>query len=329
MPALNTTLLRSALITALSALPVISLALVPQIGHAAVPQVKTQAPGYYRMMLGDFEITALSDGTITLPLEKLLTDTTPAQIRNLQARANLGSEVETSINAYLINTGSQLLLVDTGAGRLFGGKGGGQLLVNLQAAGYRAEDVDAVLLTHVHGDHSGGLTVDGKMVFPNATIYTDKREAEFWLNPANKAEAAQRHKHSFPEATTALSPYAAAGRLKTFAGDTELFPGVRSVAVPGHTPGHTFYVVESKGQQLQFWGDTVHAQHVQLPKPAVTIQFDIDSPAAAKQRKRVFADAATKQYWVAAAHIAFPGIGHLRKETSGFSWVPANYAIPR
>ncbi|MFC4160669.1 MBL fold metallo-hydrolase [Chitinimonas lacunae] len=328
MPALPTPLLRSALIAALSALPAVGLTLTPPSSHAAAPQVKTQAPGFYRMMLGDFEITALSDGTITLPLEKLLTDTTPAQIRSLQARANLGSEVETSINAFLINTGSQLLLVDSGAGRLFGEQGG-RLLTSLQAAGYRAEEVDAVLVTHVHSDHSGGLAVDGKRVFPNATVYTDQREAEFWLNPANQAKAAQRHRHSFSEATTALAPYAAAGRLKTISQDTELFPGVRSMAVPGHTPGHTFYVVESQGQQLQFWGDTVHAQHVQFPNPAVTIQFDIDSPAAAKQRKRVFADAAARQYWVAASHIAFPGIGHLRKETSGFSWVPANYAIPR
>ncbi|QDQ27023.1 MBL fold metallo-hydrolase [Chitinimonas arctica] len=328
MPALNATLLRSALIAALSALPVAGLLLAPQISHAAAPQVKTQAPGYYRMMLGDFEITALSDGTVTLPLEKLLTDTTPARIRSLQARASLSSEVETSINAFLINTGSQLLLVDSGAGRLFGDKGG-RLLANLQAAGYRAEDIDAVLLTHIHGDHSGGLTVDGKMVFPNATIYADKREAEFWLDSGNEAKAAQRHQHSFQEAAASLLPYASAGRLKTFSQDAELFSGVRSIAVPGHTPGHTFYAVESKGQQMQFWGDTVHAQYVQFPDPAVTIQFDIDSSAAAKQRKRVFADAAAKQYWVAAPHIAFPGIGHLRKEAAGFAWVPANYAIPR
>lgn len=328
MPALTTTLLRSALVAALSALPAAGLALAPQAAQAAAPQVKTQS-GYYRMMLGDFEITALSDGTVTLPLDKLLTETTPDRIRSLQARASLGSEVETSINAYLVNTGSQLLLVDSGAGRLFGENGGGRLLASLKEAGYRAEDIDAVLLTHVHGDHSGGLTVDGKPVFPNATIYTDKHEADFWLSPAEEARAAQRHKHAFPEAAAALGPYAAAGRLKTFAGDAELFPGVRSVAVPGHTPGHTFYVVESKGQQLQFWGDTVHAQHVQFPDPAVTVLFDIDSPAAAKQRKRVFADAAAKGYWVAAAHVAFPGIGHLRKEAAGFGWVPANYSIPR
>ncbi|WP_308419553.1 MBL fold metallo-hydrolase [Chitinimonas koreensis] len=205
MPALTTTLLRSALIAALSALPAAGLALAPQAAQAAAPQVKTQS-GFYRMMLGDFEITALSDGTVTLPLDKLLTDTTPERIRSLQARAELGSQVETSINAFLINTGKQLLLVDAGAGRLFGENGGGRLLASLQAAGYRAEDVDAVLLTHVHGDHSGGLTVDGKAVFPNATVYTDQHEAQFWLDPANAAKSAERHRHAFLEASAALAP---------------------------------------------------------------------------------------------------------------------------
>ncbi|WP_229416005.1 MBL fold metallo-hydrolase [Pseudoduganella armeniaca] len=140
--------------TILAALLLASGAALPPAAQAAAPQQRLQAPGWYRTMVGDAEVTALSDGTVTIPLDQLLTQTTPARVAARLARSYLGTQVETSINAFLVNTGTHLVLVDTGAGALFG-PGAGRLQDSIRAAGYRAEDIDAVLLTHIHGDHSG------------------------------------------------------------------------------------------------------------------------------------------------------------------------------
>ena len=293
---------------------------------AAAPQVKTQAPGFYRMMLGDFELTVLCDGTVPQEEEKLLTNTKPEHVTALLAAAKLASPVETSINAYLLNTGTQLVLVDTGAGELFGPVAG-HLVTQLRAAGYQPEQVDAVLLTHIHGDHSGGLTVGGKPVFPNAVVYADKHEADYWLTPANAQKAQEQHKFMFPQASAALAPYVSAGKLKRFEGPTELMPGIRTLATPGHTPGHSFYVAESQGQKVVFWGDIMHVAAVQFPEPQVTIQYDTDSKAAAAQRAKAYADAAKQGYLVAVAHISFPGLGHVKAQGKGYTWLPVNYGI--
>jgi glyoxylase-like metal-dependent hydrolase (beta-lactamase superfamily II) len=296
--------------------------------HAAAPMVKAQAPGYYRMMLGDFEVTALSDGTASIEFEKLLTRTTPAQTKRAFSRAFLKDPVETSINGYLVNTGAKLVLIDVGAGTLFGPTVGG-LVTSLKAAGYQPEQVDEIYITHMHADHVGGLVAEGKLVFPNAVVRADKRDADYWLSQKT-LDAAPKDEKGFVEgAQASFNPYAAAGKLKTFDGATELVPGISAVAAYGHTPGHTIYVVESKGQKLVLWGDLMHVAAVQFPNPAVTIKFDTDSNAAAVQRKKGFADAAKGGYWVAAAHLPFPGVGHLRSEGSGYVFVPANYSVPR
>jgi glyoxylase-like metal-dependent hydrolase (beta-lactamase superfamily II) len=318
------TLSRSATLAALLS---VSGGLFTSPAQAAAPLVKTQAPGFYRMMLGDFEVTALSDGTLPLPVEKLLTNVRPGRVEALLATEYLTSPVETSINAYLINTGSKLFLVDTGAGELLR-PSAGQLVTSIRAAGYQPEQVDAVLITHVHPDHSGGLVVAGKRVFPNARVYVDKREVDYWLNAANAEKAPEGHKPRFQEAKATLTPYAEAGQLETFTGNTQLAPSIRTLEAPGHTPGHTFYVVESQGQKLVFWGDMMHVAAVQFPEPSVTIQFDVDSKVAAAQRAKAYAEAAKQGYWVAIAHVSFPGLGHLRANGKGYTWVPANYSIP-
>jgi glyoxylase-like metal-dependent hydrolase (beta-lactamase superfamily II) len=296
--------------------------------EAAAPQQKTQAPGYYRMMLGDTEITTLSDGTFPIEADKLLTDITPKQLDAALARSYLMGPIETSVDAFLVNTGSKLVLIDTGAGVLFGPTVG-KLLGNLKASGYRPEQIDEIYITHMHGDHIGGLLLDGKIAFPNAVVRAAQQEADFWLSKSNMDAAPKDRKDAFEAAMNMLNPYIAAGKFKPFNGDTVLVPGVRAVAAPGHTPGHTLYVVESKGQKLELWGDLMHVAAVQFPNPAVTIRFDTDSVMAAAQRKKVFADAAAHGDWVAAAHLPFPGIGHLRAAGSGYVFVPVNYSALR
>jgi len=301
----------------------IAMSLV-SVANAAAPQVKTQAPGYYRMMLGDFEITALSDGTFNLPAGKLLGNTTQEKLATALSLNFLKDPVEESVNGFLINTGTKLILIDTGAANLFVPTLG-NLVNNLKAAGYQPEQVDEVYITHMHADHVGGLMSGDKLTFPNAIVRADQHDADYWLSQANLDAAPKESKGFIQAAMTSLNPYVKAGKFKAFKGDTELSPGIKAMASYGHTVGHTTYVVESNGQKLVLWGDLMHVASVQFSDPSVVIGFDTDSKSAAIERKKAFADAAKQGYWVAGAHIAFPGIGHLRADDKGYVWVPANY----
>jgi glyoxylase-like metal-dependent hydrolase (beta-lactamase superfamily II) len=277
------------------------------------------------MMLGEFEITALSDGTVDLPMDKLLSGAKQGQVLRSLKKSYLTPPVETSVNGYLVNTGTKLVLIDTGAAGLFGPTLG-RLLGNLKAAGYSADQVDEIYITHLHPDHVGGLLSEGKPAFPNAVVRVDQRDADFWLSADNMAKAPADGKGFYEGAMVSIKPYQDAGRLQPFTGDTQMLPGIRAIAAPGHTPGHTFFAIESQGQKLVVWGDLMHAAAVQLPDPAVTIAFDSDAKAAAPLRKKAFADAAKNGYFVALAHVAFPGIGRLRSEGKGYAWVPVNYS---
>ena len=304
--------------------PVTSLV---SIANAVAPMAKTQAPGFYRMMLGDFEVTAISDGTVKLPMKDLLTNTTPAKVDAALKRAAIAYPVETSVNAYLINTGSKLVLIDTGAAGLFGPTLG-NLLTNLKASGYQPEQIDEIYITHMHADHVGGLMAGGAIAFPNATLRIDKADTDFWLSEAKMNAAPADSKGFFQGAMTSVNPYVAAGKLKTFEGGVELVPGIRSQATHGHTAGHSVYIVESKGEKLVLWGDLMHVAAVQFDNPAVTIKFDSDTKDAAKERKRAYADAAKGGYIVGVSHISFPGLGRVRANAGGkgYTWIPVNYS---
>jgi glyoxylase-like metal-dependent hydrolase (beta-lactamase superfamily II) len=293
--------------------------------QASAPLAKTQAPGWYRMKVGDFEVTALLDGTLELPVDKLLTNITPDKVNKALTANFLKSPIETSVNAFLVNTGTKLVMIDSGTGTMMGPTLG-KLLTNLKASGYKPEQVDEIYITHMHGDHLGGITVGDKPAFPNAVIRAGKADGEYWLSQANMDKAPEAMKLFFKGAQTMLKPYMAANKYKPIDGaDVELVPGVRAINTAGHTPGHTIYSIESKGERMLFLGDLMHVAAVQFPDPSVTIQFDSDSKAAAAARKKVFADAAAKGSYLAVAHISFPGIGHIRAEGAGYAWVAANY----
>lgn len=295
---------------------------------AGAPQVKTQSPGYYRLMLGDIEVTVLNDGTVNLPVHQLLTNTTPEKVNADLAKSFLRSPLETSVNTFLINTGSKLVMIDSGAGSLFGPTLG-KLQASIRAAGYQPEQIDEIYITHMHGDHVGGLTAGDKPAFPNAVVRADKRDAEFWLSAAEMEKAPEAARGSFRGAMAMIKPYQDAGRFKPFDGDTELVPGVKALANYGHTPGHTIYAVESKGEKLVLWGDLMHVAAVQFAQPLVTIRFDSNSEQAAERRAKAYAEAAAQGYYVGAAHLSFPGIGRLRPEGSGYHFQPVNYrAVP-
>ncbi len=300
------------------------LAPLPPDADAAAPQAKTAPPGFYRFMVGKIEVTVLSDGTVDLPFDKILTNTTPEKVQAAFARSFLKAPVETSVNAFLVNTGSKLVMIDSGAGSSFGPTLG-LLPHNLEAAGYKPEQVDEIYVTHMHSDHLGGLAPGGKMAFPNATLRMDQRESGHWLDENKMQAAPEGWQGTFKAAMALTRPYADAGKLKPFDGETELVPGVTAVPAYGHTPGHTVYMVESEGQRLVLWGDLMHVAAIQFEDPSVTIQYDSDSPAAMAQRAKQFAEAAQSQSWVGAAHLQFPGIGHLRAQGDAYAFVPANY----
>jgi len=268
----------------------------------------------------------LNDGTTNLPADKLLSDAKPADLKKALDRAYLTTPVETSFNGFLVNTGSKLVLIDTGAGHFFGPTLG-KLADSLKAAGYQPEQVDEIYITHFHSDHIGGLVDGDKAVFPNAVVRADKRESDFWLSKANMDKATEDRKDSFVHAQAALKPYIDAGHFKPIEADGELVPGVLSHATVGHTPGHTSYVVESKGQKLMVWGDLIHVAAYQFGHPDAKMMFDSDGNAGLAQRKKEYAAAAKDGYLVAGAHISFPGIGHVRTDGKGFDWVPVNFSV--
>ena len=311
-------------LTAAIALGSAALVVAPTAASAAAPLQRTQAPGFYRTMLGDFEITALSDGTVDLDVARLLAEPA-AKTDAALAKAFVKGPLETSVNAYLVNTGTKLVLIDAGAGTLFGPTLG-KLLASLKAAGYQPEQIDDIFVTHMHPDHVGGLSANGVRVFPNATLHADKRDSDFWLSQANLDKAPADSKGFFQGAMASVDPYVAAGKYQPFEADGEPVPGIRTLASYGHTAGHTSYLVESRGQQLLVVGDLIHVAAVQFADPGVTIAFDSDAKAAALSRTAVFGLAAKDDALVGAAHLQFPGMGHLRAAGKSWQWVPVNYS---
>lgn len=292
---------------------------------AAPPPVKTQVPGFYRMAVGAFEVTALNDGYLRIG-PQLLHGIEPAAVPPLLAREFVDRNQEgiaTSLNGFLVNTGEHLILVDAGLGSC-GGPASGHLVENLKAAGYRPEDVDAVLITHMHGDHVCGLSKDGVRVFPKATVYAAEAEAAYWLAPATDPNDALEKRKTI--ARKALSPYQAAGAFHTFKTGSVLFPGVTAIDTHGHTPGHTSYLFESGGQAFLAIGDIVHAHAVQFSHPEVTLEFDSDQPTAAAARKALFETLVQKGWSFGGAHLPFPGVGHLRKDGGAYAYVGVEYA---
>ncbi len=291
--------------------------------QAAAPQHHDQVPGFYRMKVGDLEVTALLDGGTAfdphwLTAKKVTMDRVE---RALKEDPRL---LDTGDTGFLVNTGQQLILVDAGAGTWFGGGALGRLVESLRSAGYAPEQVDRVLVTHLHSDHIGGLTTqDGKRVFPNADVFVSKAESDFWLSPEIAAKAAKDAQPFFQSAQAIAAPYIKAGKWHTFSDSDVLVDGMQLVSLHGHTPGHTGYEFSSKGKSILFWGDIIHQQLVQLSHPDITVVFDIDHAAAAATRNKLFPTLAREGVLIAGPHMPFPGMGRLRKEANGYVWAPA------
>src|SRR5258708_31636000 len=290
-------------------------------GMAAAPQHHAQVPGFYRLQVGDLEVTALWDGTASFDPHWLKGQTTTdGVVKALHKDPHL---LDAAVTGFLVNTGKQLILVDAGSGTWFGGGALGRMAGSLRSGGYTPEEVDVVLVTHLHSDHIGGLTTqDGKRVFPNAEVYVAKEDSDFWLSPEIAAKAPKDAQPFFQAAQAIAAPYIKAGKWHTFSGSEPIVDGMQLVPLPGHTTGHTGYEFSSKGQKILFWGDTVHAQRVQLQHTEITAIFDTDPTAAAATRHKLLPELAGEDILIAGPHMAVPALGRLGKERSGYRWVP-------
>jgi len=301
------------------------------ISAPAQAALSESQPGYHRMMVGAIEVIALSDGTVPLDTSVLVAKNAK-EVKHLLDKSFVQSPLNASVNAFLLKgVGDRLILVDAGTAELYG-PSLNKLPAALRSVGYAPEQITDILVTHIHTDHTGGLMQGANRAFPNAKVHVEQKEVEYWLNPANKQAAKDDQKIYFDQAALKFKPYVDSGQVVTFRGATQLFPGIRSQPSPGHTPGHTFYVLENGGQKMVFIGDLLHVQEVQFPHPDVTIRFDVDRGAARAMRKQLFAEAAREKYLVAAPHLSFPGVGHIARQAGEYRFYPVPYqndAVPR
>ena len=256
-------------------------------------------PNIFKYNVGTIDVWLLSEGQ-GVGNSSILIGATPDM---LQSAIPDGS-FPNSCNAFLLRFPSgRLMLVDTGRSSEI-------LVENLKSVGVSPEQINAVLVTHIHGDHIGGMLNSGQVVFPNAEVYMSKQEHGFGLENAG--------------ARTMIEAYASKLRLfepkEIDAQPDEIFPQLRAVAAFGHTPGHTLFLVESGTDKLLIWGDLTHAMAIQMPYPQVAVRFDVDSQKAVETRKKVLEYVAKNNITVAGMHNAYPGIGNLTKTNGGYEY---------
>lgn len=276
-------------------------------------------PGWYRLWVGDLEVTAISDGDLPAGVGAL-NNIEPETAKRLLTDSFVPSRHMTQTNCFVVRNGTRMALIDTGGGVQHMPATLGQLFPNMRAAGIDPAAIDTVLLTHIHPDHSYGLVdANNAATLPSAEVVLHEAEAAFWLSEDTAASAPPQAQKYIRPANEAIAPYR--DRLRSFSADAEVFPGIRSMALPGHTPGHSGYLLESGGESLLIWGDIVHIPEVQLTRPEAGMAFDIDSPLAAATRARLLDQVSTDRILVAGMHISFPGFVHIERRKEGYGQV--------
>jgi glyoxylase-like metal-dependent hydrolase (beta-lactamase superfamily II) len=292
--------------------------------HAAAAMLGPARPTFYRFRLGAFEVTTLLDGAIQAdgPHPTFGMDQT-AETVQAYAEANFlpPTRVENTFAPVLVNTGAALVLFDSGnaAARR---PGAGNLVATLRAAGYEPGQIDVVVITHMHGDHVGGLMADGAAAFPNARYATGEIEYDFWskderLTGPTEASAKLVRANVVPlaEKTTFLKD------------GSEVVPGIRGLAAFGHTPGHMAYHIESEGRRLLLWADTANHHVLSVQRPEWHVRFDLDKEMAVATRRRILDLAATDRVPVTGYHMPFPAVGFVGKAGGEYRWVAASYQL--
>lgn len=270
----------------------------------ALPEIK----------VGEFTVTSVSDGVLYSTHDVILLDR--AESERLTGIPH-GQPVPLDVNVFLIRKGDRLMLSDAGSG-LGLQPTLGTLPGNLRAIGVEPERIDTILLTHLHPDHSLGLVDEAdRAVFPNAELIVHEVEAAFWLDRDPESEPVPRLRGHIEAQRRVTAPYR--GRIRRIK-DGEVMPGITAMHRPGHTPGHTNFLIESGGQRLLLWGDIVHLAAVQLPRPDATFLFDVQPELAKSTRQTVFEWVSAEKLTVAGAHLPSPGFGRIERQGRGFEY---------
>lgn len=266
--------------------------------------------------IGDLTITAVSDGYLHADFD-LLRNIDAADASRIQDNAGIRDHTSIHINCYLVRGGGRTVLIDAGAGGFK--QWGGRLKSNLELIGIQSSEIDAILLTHAHPDHVGGLTdASGDAIFPNAELVVHHREVAFWQDDGNLSRAPERARGNFLMARQAFDGYR--GRLRTHDAG-EVLPGVTAVPLPGHTAGHTGYRLESGSRNLLVWGDIVHFPQIQVQRADVSIAFDQDAHLATSTRTRLLDYVSSEKLLVAGMHLDEFGFAHITQSCGKYAVV--------
>lgn len=288
-----------------------------------VVKPRYQVPGVQHTKVGEAIITTILDGYIDV-LPEYWVNFSEKELRQALSQnfLNPNMPLRISVNAYLINTGNQLIAIDTGADAFFGPPAG-KYAENIKAAGIDPKDIDIVLLTHMHPDHIGGLIAGGKTVFPNAKIIGNSIEHNYWMNKTHQSNAPDFAKPWFDAVQTMTEKYGE--RLSFFEGEKEVIPGIYAVNLYGHTPGHSGFVFTSGNESIFFWADITDQPAFQMNHPERTLVFDIDKKAGQKARMKAIELAASEKLQIAGSHVTFPSFGHVAKTPNGYHFIPSEW----
>ena len=270
--------------------------------------------------VGEAILTTLSDGYFQIPLEHLIVNAPMEKVLEVQRNALRSNPPRLDVNAYLVRSPHHgPVLIDTGGGsQLMASMG--RLPTALKAAGVSLDSIQTVLLTHLHGDHCGGLVdAEGNASFPNAEIVLHHAEAAYWLE-SNLEEVPDRKTFEFVRHM--LAPYANRTRLIE---EGEVMPSIHAVPLPGHTPGHTGYRLGSGPSSVLIWGDVVHVPAVQSTLLEAGTAMDVDPAIAVKTRQETFRQATDAGSLVAGMHMEFPGLAQFKSEGNGYRLVPVQW----
>jgi glyoxylase-like metal-dependent hydrolase (beta-lactamase superfamily II) len=301
----------------------------PTVANAATPQAGTQAPGFYRYKVGSFECTSINDGARTFPMPEKFVANIPKEEALAAGEAAYMPKgmVTVPFNPQLINTGSKLVLIDTGNGvaNLEASKGAvGRTMQNLQAAGVDPKNIDVVLLSHFHGDHINGVRLaDGALAFPNAEVMVPGKEWEFWTSEDNaaKAESNQGLKAAFANVKKIFAGLES--KVTKYEWGKEVLPGITSIATPGHTPGHTSFAVASGDAKVLIQSDVTNIPEFFLRNPDWHVMFDMDAATAQATRHKFYDMAAAEKATVVGFHFTFPAVGHVAKDGAKYRLIPS------